>query len=86
MKIGSELPIPMITIWEVCPLVKYNKTTLRMPGSVQASDSFTSIGAGRVGNSKTHAFYAISIQNVEKQRFFQVIAQVLFRQGSDTAV
>jgi len=43
--------------------VKYYKTALHVSGSVWVADSFACTGAGttRVGNSKTHAFDAISI-------------------------
>ena len=39
----------------------YYKIALRVHGSVQASDKVACIAAGRVGDSETHAFDAISI-------------------------
>jgi len=71
-----------------CLEAKYYKTALRVRGSVRAFDSFTLIGAGtaRVGNSKTRAFDAISIQSVQKHELFHVIVQVSFRQGRDVVL
>jgi len=63
---------------------KYYKTTLRVRGSVPASENFACIGAdtARGGNSETRAFDAISISSVQKRVMFHVIAEagtLLFR-------
>jgi len=47
-------------------------------------DSFACFGAvtGRVGNSETCSFDAISIWSAQKRELFHITAQVLFRRGS----
>jgi len=70
-----------------CPFaMKRNitKQLLRVHGSVRDSDSIRA-GTAR-GNSETRAFDAISISSVQKRGLFNVIAQALFRQGSNVVV
>jgi len=61
------------------------KQLLRVRGSVRNSDSIRASTA-RGGNSETCAFDAISISSVQKRELFDVIAQALFRQGSNVVV
>ena len=56
-----------------------------MRGSVWDSDNIRA-GTARGGNSETRVFDTISILSVQKRGLSHVIAQVLFRQGSNIVV
>ena len=61
------------------------KQLLRVRGSVWDSDNIRA-GTARGGNSETRAFDALSILSVQKRELYNVIAQALFRQGTNAVV